>query len=70
MLNQVETKHATADHDGSPDTDKRIPQQDGDESKHPFLTGRTLAMGALAGMGGLCWGYDTGEISGFQEMER
>jgi hypothetical protein len=36
-----------------------------DESKVPFLTARTFFMAVLVSMGGLCFGYDTGQISGF-----
>ncbi|ETN43139.1 uncharacterized protein HMPREF1541_02297 [Cyphellophora europaea CBS 101466] len=32
------------------------------------VTGRSLAMGVLISMGGLIFGYDTGQISGFLEM--
>ena len=40
-----------------------------DESKVPFLTIRTFFMAALVSFGGLCFGYDTGQISGFLEMD-
>ncbi|EXJ85317.1 MFS transporter, SP family, sugar:H+ symporter [Capronia epimyces CBS 606.96] len=40
-----------------------------DESKVPFLTVRTFFMAVLVSFGGLCFGYDTGQISGFLEMD-
>ena len=40
-----------------------------DNSPHPFLTWRTLVMGILVSMGGLIFGYDTGQISGFLAMD-
>jgi hypothetical protein len=40
-----------------------------DESKMPFLTLRTFFMAVLVSFGGLCFGYDTGQISGFLEMQ-
>lgn len=40
-----------------------------DESKVPFLTIRTFFMAVLVSFGGLCFGYDTGQISGFLEMD-
>ncbi|KAL6876808.1 general substrate transporter [Trichoderma novae-zelandiae] len=39
-----------------------------DYSPLPRVTGRSLAMGVLVSMGGLIFGYDTGQISGFLEM--
>lgn len=40
-----------------------------DESKVPFLTVRTFFMAVLVSFGGICFGYDTGQISGFLEMD-
>ncbi|KAK4612339.1 High-affinity fructose transporter ght6 [Fulvia fulva] len=48
-----------------------IPSDDGfdDDSKVPFLTARTFLMTILVSMGGICFGYDTGQISGFLQMD-
>ncbi|KAL3477838.1 general substrate transporter [Aspergillus californicus] len=35
----------------------------------PFVTWRSLALGAFASIGGTIFGYDTGQISGFLEMD-
>lgn len=35
----------------------------------PLLTWRSLVMGLFVSMGGFLFGYDTGQISGFLEME-
>ncbi|KAL2062009.1 hypothetical protein VTL71DRAFT_6275 [Oculimacula yallundae] len=40
-----------------------------EDSKVPFMTARTFFMCILVSMGGICFGYDTGQISGFLEME-
>merc|ERR1711964_314961 len=40
-----------------------------DDSEVPFMTARTFFMSILVSMGGICFGYDTGQISGFLEME-
>lgn len=39
-----------------------------DDVSIPFLTWRSLALGAFASIGGMVFGYDTGQISGFQAM--
>lgn len=39
-----------------------------DDSKVPYFTLRLFMMTVLVSMGGLCFGYDTGQISGFLEM--
>lgn len=41
-----------------------------DNSKVPFLTLRTIMMTILVSMGGICFGYDTGQISGFLQVSR
>ncbi|KAL8733311.1 MAG: hypothetical protein Q9166_002135 [cf. Caloplaca sp. 2 TL-2023] len=40
-----------------------------DNTPHPFVTWRTFMMGLLVSMGGLIFGYDTGQISGFLEIQ-
>jgi SP family sugar:H+ symporter-like MFS transporter len=40
-----------------------------DESPVPRLTWRSLVMGAFVSIGGIIFGYDTGQISGFLEMK-
>ncbi|CAK1358279.1 unnamed protein product [Cercospora beticola] len=40
-----------------------------DDSKVPFLTFRTFSMTVIVSIGGICFGYDTGQISGFLQME-
>lgn len=51
---------------------------DADREKHagpyedtpvPALTWRSLLMGAFVSIGGIVFGYDTGQISGFLEMK-
>lgn len=42
---------------------------DVDNSKVRLLTGRTIAMGLIVSIGGLIFGYDTGQISGFLQMQ-
>lgn len=39
-----------------------------DDSSYPTITLPTFMMAMLVGLGGICWGFDTGQISGFQEM--
>lgn len=40
-----------------------------DERPVPRLTWRSLVMGAFVSIGGIIFGYDTGQISGFLEMK-
>jgi MFS transporter, SP family, sugar:H+ symporter len=40
-----------------------------DDSQVPFMTARTFFMTVLVSMGGICFGYDTGQISGFLQMD-
>ncbi|KAJ6006582.1 hypothetical protein N7451_004526 [Penicillium sp. IBT 35674x] len=39
-----------------------------DESQVPWVTWRSLTLGAFVSIGGVIFGYDTGQISGFLEM--
>jgi SP family sugar:H+ symporter-like MFS transporter len=39
-----------------------------DESRVPWVTWRSLLLGAFVSIGGIIFGYDTGQISGFLEM--
>ena len=39
-----------------------------DESHVPWVTWRSLLLGAFVSIGGIIFGYDTGQISGFLEM--
>lgn len=39
-----------------------------DESRVPWVTWRSLTLGAFVSIGGIIFGYDTGQISGFLEM--
>ena len=51
----------------APDTRKPSYSQF-DNSPYPLATWRTVVMGILVSMGGLIFGFDTGQISGFLEM--
>lgn len=39
-----------------------------DESHVPWVTWRSVLLGAFVSIGGIIFGYDTGQISGFLEM--
>ena len=39
-----------------------------DESDVPWATWRSVLLGAFVSIGGIIFGYDTGQISGFLEM--
>lgn len=40
-----------------------------DEKRIPWVTWRSLVLGAFVSIGGIIFGYDTGQISGFLEMK-
>jgi SP family sugar:H+ symporter-like MFS transporter len=50
----------------SPDHEKRAGNWD--ESRVPWITWRSVLLGAFVSIGGIIFGYDTGQISGFLEM--
>ncbi|KAI9371715.1 general substrate transporter [Aspergillus egyptiacus] len=60
-----------------PDVGKHFQDQNGATDEQgdlvdtpiPLLTWRSFLMGIFVSMGGFCFGYDTGQISGFLEME-
>jgi SP family sugar:H+ symporter-like MFS transporter len=39
-----------------------------DESRVPWVTWRSVLLGGFVSIGGVIFGYDTGQISGFLEM--
>jgi len=49
--------------------EKRRRSSSFDESKVPWVTWRSLTLGAFVSIGGIIFGYDTGQISGFLEMK-
>lgn len=53
--------------DASIDQEKRR-SSSVDESRVPWVTWRSLVLGAFVSIGGIVFGYDTGQISGFLEM--
>ncbi|CAI7599155.1 unnamed protein product [Penicillium pancosmium] len=53
---------------GSDDHEKRR-SSSFDESKIPWVTWRSVTLGAFVSIGGIIFGYDTGQISGFLEMK-
>lgn len=68
---ELEKQRSATDSGLSNDIVPSIPNKDvfDDNSKRPFLTARTFAMTILVSMGGICFGYDTGQISGFQYVD-
>lgn len=46
-----------------------VKQQDRKPEAVRILRGRILAMGLIVSLGGLIFGYDTGQISGFVQMD-
>lgn len=53
----------------SVDQEKRRRSSSFDETKIPFVTWRSLILGAFVSIGGIIFGYDTGQISGFLDMK-
>lgn len=60
-----ETQNRSSHSSGLTDQEK---QEGVDDSPVPFVTWRSLALGAFVSIGGIIFGYDTGQISGFLEM--
>lgn len=58
--------------DVPPDQVAPVPGSEGEgvvDGPIPLLTWRSFIMGIFVSMGGFCFGYDTGQISGFLEMK-
>ena len=60
----VDSSHTSSVQDVN--TEKATPFESGHV---PFLTARTFFMAMLVSMGGIVFGYDTGQISGFLDMD-
>jgi SP family sugar:H+ symporter-like MFS transporter len=64
------TESGYADFDiHSTDVDGILKNPNLDDSPVPRVTARTVVMALIAAMGGFIFGYDTGQISGFLEMD-
>lgn len=53
--------------DEKPDPERR--DSNPNERRIPWVTWRSLVLGAFVSIGGIIFGYDTGQISGFLEMK-
>jgi len=62
-----DTSPPSTDMSGEVDHEKRR-SSSFDESRVPWVTWRSLTLGAFVSIGGVIFGYDTGQISGFLEM--
>ncbi|KAL2821022.1 hypothetical protein BJX63DRAFT_418072 [Aspergillus granulosus] len=65
--NQFDPEQSRSSH--SSDLIDREKHHGYNDSPVPFVTWRSLALGAFVSIGGIIFGYDTGQISGFLEME-
>ncbi|ROV91207.1 hypothetical protein VMCG_09373 [Cytospora schulzeri] len=63
---KVNFDHVNPNSDASTDARRELAHLDYSPLKR--VTGRSFVMGLLVSMGGLIFGYDTGQISGFLEM--
>jgi len=65
------SRSSTVAGDGQVQATPALPKDEefNDDSKVPFLTVRTFLMTVLVSMGGICFGYDTGQISGFLQVK-
>lgn len=52
----------------SDSTDREKKSGNLDESRVPWVTWRSVLLGGFVSIGGVIFGYDTGQISGFLEM--
>ncbi|KAJ5780856.1 hypothetical protein N7457_006016 [Penicillium paradoxum] len=62
------TSPPLTDFSGEPSADREKRGSFMDESHVPWVTWRSVLLGAFVSIGGIIFGYDTGQISGFLEM--
>ncbi|KAL2837516.1 hypothetical protein BJY01DRAFT_220887 [Aspergillus pseudoustus] len=65
--NRFDAEQSRSSH--SSDLTDREKQHGYNDSPVPFVTWRSLVLGAFVSIGGIIFGYDTGQISGFLEMD-
>ncbi|KAL5001415.1 general substrate transporter [Aspergillus recurvatus] len=67
LHNRSEAAHSRSGH--SSELADQEKHDEANDSPVPFVTWRSIALGAFVSIGGIIFGYDTGQISGFLEME-
>jgi MFS transporter, SP family, sugar:H+ symporter len=74
LFNRIRRSHGhssstdTSTNDTSADVEKHAAEQGVVDTPLHWMTMRVFAMGVIVSLGGMIFGYDTGQISGFLEM--